>query len=118
MASSEPSSGSTANPLPSDSVTLDDLLGDLARETPDVKVSRDGNYRRDDVVFASRAAPNAIELRLGAEIADAANRTPHTGPSPRGEDWVRLETPNWKDVRDRLGAWYRVAWRLAAKERR
>ena len=80
---------------------------------------RDGReFSRNDVVFAARPEPNAIELRLGPEIGEAALRTPHTSPSPRGEDWIRLETTDWADANDRLEAWYRVAWRIAGKKKR
>ena len=97
-------------------MTLDELLRDLLVETPDVTEKR-GEYSRDGVVFAARPTPNAVEVRLGADIAQAAMNTGHTGPSPRGDDWVRLETPDWSAAHDRLEAWYRVAWRLAGKRR-
>ena len=97
--------------------SLDDLLAELVTETPDVK-QKSGEFSRNGVVFAARLEPKAIELRLGPEIADAAMRTPHTGPSSRGEDWIRLEAADWADANDRLEAWYRVAWRLAGKLKR
>jgi hypothetical protein len=94
--------------------TLDELLAELVVDTPDVK-EKGGEYARDGVVFAVRPSAGAMDLHLGPDIAEAAMRTPHTSPSPRGEDWVRLETPDWSAASDRLEAWYRVAWRLAAK---
>ena len=97
--------------------SLDDLLGELVRETPDVKVADGREFTRDGVLFAARPESNAIELRLGPEIADAAMRTPHTGPSSRGEEWIRLEAIDWMDAGDRLQAWYRLAWRLAKNRR-
>jgi hypothetical protein len=97
---------------------LDELLAALVTETPDIKVSADGEYRRGGVVFAARAGANAVELRLGPEIADAALRTPNTGSSSRGDDWIRLQPEKWVDASDRLEAWYRVAWRIAGKQRR
>jgi hypothetical protein len=97
-------------------VTLDDVLQTLLAETPDVKV-RGEEYERNGVVFAARTSPDSFELKLGAEIADAAVRTPSTTLSPRGDDWILLKPANWRDASDRLEAWYRVAWRLAGKRR-
>ncbi len=97
-------------------MNLDETLTELIAETPDVTESG-GEYARAAVVFAARPAPNAVELRLGPDIAEAALNTPHTAPSPRGPDWVRLETNDWSAAHDRLEAWYRVAWRLAVKRR-
>ena len=114
-ASSEPCLASIENPLPSDRATLDDLLAELQAETPDVK-EKAGEYSRAGVVFAARPDSNSVELRLGPDIAEAALRTPQTGASSRGEDWIRLEAVDWKDASDRLEAWYRVAWRIAGKQ--
>ena len=56
-----------------------------------------------------------FELRLGNEITEAALRTPDTRPSTRGSAWVRFAPSDWDDMAfDRLEAWFRVAWRLAA----
>ena len=100
-----------------DGETLDQLLGELLDDTPDVTV-RGTEHSRKGVVFAARPDANSVELRLGPDIAEAALHTPHTVTSPRGEEWVRLSTTNWGDANDRLEAWYRVAWRLAAKQKR
>jgi hypothetical protein len=93
----------------------DELLASLLAETPDVNV-RGSEYERNGVVFAARPDPRTVELRLGADIAEAAANTPGTHPSPRGEDWVALKPDDWKDADDRLEAWYRVAWRMAGKK--
>lgn len=95
-------------------ISLEGLLATLVAETPDVR-EKAGEYARGGVVFAARVASNAVELRLGPEIADAALRTPHTSASPRGEEWLRLSTTDWAAASDRLEAWYRVAWRLAGR---
>src|SRR5688500_15427728 len=113
-ACSAPSSGSTESPLQSENEpTLDELLGDLVAETQDVQVRAGREYVLNGVVFAARPHASSIELRLGPEIADAAMRTPGTGQSSRGTDWILLQPNDWNEARDRLGAWYRVAWRLA-----
>ena len=94
------------------------LLDELAAETADMKVEAraDGvSYSRAGGVFAVRSTANAVELRLGAEIGEAAQRTPATTASERGPDWVRFEPTTWDGhALDRLEAWFRVAWRLAA----
>ena len=104
--------------MPSDA-SLGDVLAELLDETEDVHVLANREYARDGVAFAWRSAEEVIELRLGADIAEAAMRTPNAGPSPRGADWIRFSPPTWdKGATDRLDAWFRVAWRLAAKGRR
>ena len=73
-------------------------------------------YARDGVTFAIRSGEEEIELRLTADIAAAALNTPDTHPSTRGDAWIRFSPPTWDDhAQDRLGAWFRVAWRLAEK---
>ena len=89
----------------------------LLAETPDVKMTHDSEYARGGVLFAARHGDSAVELRLGPEIAEAALRTPHSSPSSRGEDWILLEPADWAEASDRLEAWYRVAWRIAGKQR-
>ena len=88
----------------------------LLDETPGVTDKR-GELARDGVVFAARLDPAAVELRLGAEIAEAAVNTPHARQSARGDAWVTLAPDDWDDASDRLEAWYFVAWRLAGKKR-
>ena len=94
---------------------LDDIVSELLLETPDVTVHEGREYERKGIVFAARPERDAVELRLGPDIAEAALRTEGTQPSSRGDDWVTLRTSDWSSVRDRLEAWYRVAWRLAGK---
>jgi hypothetical protein len=91
------------------------VLDALLDEAGDVTTPTGGEFARDGIVFAVRPAEDVFELRLGAEIAEAAMRTPDTGTSNRGPDWVRFAPPNWDDMAfDRLEAWFRVAWRLSA----
>lgn len=94
-------------------MTLDDILNALVAEAPDLNV-RDSEYMRNGVVFAGRPGPNEMEFRLGEEIGEAARRTPDTSVSTRGEAWVRFSPSEWDEhARDRLEAWFRVAWRFA-----
>jgi hypothetical protein len=107
--------------LPSDlppDVSLGDILADLLDEADDVQTLASREYARGRVAFAHRTGEEVIELRLGAEIADAALRTPDTQPSSRGAGWVTFAPRTWDDhARDRLEAWFRVAWRLAESPR-
>lgn len=112
-----PFSASTASQLQSEDASLDDVLDSLVDEAADVRADS-GVYSRDKSMFAARDG-HAMELRLGEEISEAAMRTPDTGPSTRGSEWVRFAPPDWDDLAfDRLEAWFRVAWRLAASRRR
>ena len=98
-------------------VTLGDLLADLLDEQ-DVEVLATREYARNGVAFVHRTGEEVIDLRLGSEIAEAARRTPDTSESPRGDDWIRFAPRSWDDhARDRLAAWFRVAWRLVGTGR-
>jgi hypothetical protein len=95
-------------------VTLGDLLADLLDGAAGVEVPADREYARDGIAFAARTGEEVIELRLGRDIAAAARRTPDTGGSERGDDWVRFAPREWDPYAvDRLNAWFRVAWRSA-----
>lgn len=95
-------------------MSLGDHLAALLDEAHDVEVLADREYARNGVAFANRTAEEVIELRVGSDVAEAAQRTADTGPSTRGEDWVRFAPRTWDDhARDRLQAWFRVAWRVA-----
>ncbi len=95
-----------------------DVLAELVGEAADVEIAADGEateYSRLGRPFAARAANGAIEFRLGDEIGEAAMRTPDTGPSSRGTDWVRFAPAQWDEhALDRLEAWFRVAWRMSS----
>jgi hypothetical protein len=102
--------------LPSDA-SLGDILAELLDEARDVEVQATREYARNGVAFAHRTDEEVVEIRLGAEIAEAAMRTPDTQPSSRGTDWVRFAPKTWDDhARDRFEAWFRVAWRFAEKK--
>ena len=95
-------------------------LDALAAETQaEVRQSGDlTEYSSGGLAFAFAESTGAVEVRLGADIADAARRTPDTTDSPRGDDWVLFAPKEWDDhARDRLEAWFRVAWRFAADKR-
>jgi hypothetical protein len=99
--------------LPSD-LSLGDLLAELLDETADVSLSATREYAHDGVAFAHRTGEETIDLKLGAEIGEAALRTPDTHPSGRGPDWISFTPKAWDDMAaDRLRAWFRVAWKLA-----
>jgi hypothetical protein len=73
-------------------------------------------YRRGGTLFAASDEADAIELRLLPDVAEAARRTPDTHASARGEEWVRFAPSVWdSQARDRLEAWFRVAWRFAGE---
>jgi hypothetical protein len=98
-------------------MTLEARLAELVAEATDVKVTDKHEYSRSGAVFAVHPSANVVELRLGPEIGEAAQRTPDTSPSSRGEAWVRFEPRAWDDhAQDRLDAWFRVACKLAAQK--
>lgn len=103
------------NPLPSET-SLGDLLAELLDEIPGVELSATREYAHDGIAFAHRTGEESIDFRLGAEIGEAARRTPDTQPSNRGPDWMSFSPKAWDDMAvDRLRAWFRVAWKLAAR---
>jgi hypothetical protein len=69
----------------------------------------------DGIVFATADDVRA-EFRLAPPVAAAALRTPDTGPSARGADWV-VFTPAALDGHaiDRATAWLASAWRRAQR---
>lgn len=98
-------------------MTLEELLATLAADLEDVTASHaaDGGtaWSRGAAVFASLdAGGGAAEFRLDPAIAAAATRTPDTGPSARGQGWVRFE-PAALDGHaiDRATAWFISACR-------
>jgi hypothetical protein len=97
-------------------MNLGDLLADLLDEAGGVETPASRQYARNGVTFAIRSGEEQIELRLTADIAEAALRTPDAHPSSHGEDWILFSPPTWDDhAQDRLGAWFRVSWRLAER---
>ena len=89
----------------------------LVTEAVDVTSARTPGgteYVRNGQLFAVVDSA-AVELRLLADVAEAARRTPDTDASRRGDEWVRFAPTTWDDhATDRLAAWFRVAWRFAA----
>ena len=99
-------------------MTLEGRLTELASEAADVRTTDTHEYSRSGTVFAVHPSADVVELRLGAEIAEAVLRTSDTHPSSRGDAWVRFAPTEWDDhARDRLDAWFRVASKLAAGRR-
>jgi len=93
------------------------LCADLADELVEVSSTADGDvvaYQRGGAVFA-RVSGSTLEVRLPADIAEAALRTPDTALDPDDRGWV-LFTPNddERHVIDRATAWFQTAWRHAA----
>ena len=102
--------------MQSEEPSLGDVVDALLDEAGDVETPTDREYARAGVTFAARPEENIVELRLGDEIGEAALRTPDTSPSSRGPAWVRFAPQIWDELAfDRLEAWFRVAWRMAAK---
>ena len=93
------------------------LAADLAAELDDVSSAGDEgvvSYRRGGTVFA-RVSADALEVRLPADIADAALRTPDTAALPGGAGWLRFAPlGRERHVLDRATAWFQMAWRHAA----
>src|SRR4051794_40926817 len=100
VASSAPSLASTANQSLSDAVDAEadaddpiaptdpvEMIDELIGEAADVDVASHGDgfeYSRAGRVFAARSGSGLVEVRLGNEIAEAAQRTPDTKSSTRG----------------------------------
>jgi len=107
---------------PGSNLRLEERLGDLIAEAGDVQVLGESpgemTYQRNRRVFAVRPERDVVEFRLSEDIAEAAQRTPDTGTSARGADWVRFSPSSWDEhAADRLDAWFRVAWRFAGERR-
>jgi hypothetical protein len=93
------------------STILDELASESGAESR--RAGGSVEYTNSGQVFAVSEGVG-VELRLLADIAEAARRTPDTHASSRGDDWVRFTPQEWDDhARDRLEAWFRVAWRFA-----
>lgn len=61
------------------------------------------------------AGPDAVEFRLGPQVARAATGTPDAAPSTRGPEWVAFG-PRELDrfALDRATSWFDLAVRLAS----
>lgn len=94
---------------------LRELFDELAAQAgPETGQSSGGcEYRRQGRLFAAIDG-DAAEVRLDPEIAEAVRRTPSTGASSRGLDWVRFAPPELdRHALDRAEAWFLSAWRAA-----
>jgi hypothetical protein len=93
---------------------MSEELGEVDRQASGGRVE----FLRGGALFAV-SDTQAVELRLRPDVADAARRTPDTTASDRGDDWVHFAPPDWNDplARDRLTAWFRLAWRAVATVR-
>ena len=92
------------------------LASELAGELEGVSSSGDGgvvSYTREGAAFA-RLSADALDIRLPADIAEAALRTPDTTAVPGDTGWVRF-APRGRErhVTDRATAWFQTAWRHA-----
>ena len=96
--------------------SLPALVAEVIVELPRARsLSQDGvvTWSVGEQPFAAMG-PFGIEIRLDKAIAAAATRTPDTGPSTRGPEWVRFN-PRDMDTHaeDRLRAWLGLAYRRA-----
>ena len=92
------------------------LCSELAADLDELSTTTEGEtvaYARGGVVFA-RVAGGRLDVRLPAEIARAALRTPDTAPDPDDRGWVRFAPGGAEqDEVDRAAAWFHTAWRHA-----
>ena len=98
-------------------LTLADVLDAAAEGVDRVKVVTDEGattWSLGSVSFAALDGSGA-SFRLDPLVAAAALRTPDTGPSPRGADWVSF-SPSVVDDHaiDRAEAWFLSAARRAS----
>ena len=98
---------------------LDDLAVGLAEELGEVTKTVDGDmtsYERGGSAFA-RASAAVLEVRLPADIGEAALQTPDTTTIPGERGWIRF-TPATAErhVIDRAQAWLHTAWRHAGQK--
>jgi hypothetical protein len=99
-------------------LTLRDVLDAAAEDLDDVRVGGEGasvSWAVAETVFAALDAGRA-EFRLDPLVARAALRTPDTGPSTRGADWVAFAPEILDDgAVDRAEAWFLSAYRRAGR---
>ena len=102
-------------------LTLGEVLAEAAEGLAGVSADvADGltTWAAGPAVFATLGGDRA-EFRLDPVVATAALRTPDTGPSPRGSDWITFAPTVLDDhAVDRAEAWFLSAWRRAAASRR
>lgn len=99
------------------------MLERLSSLAADVTESLDGaaatttagatELARDGSVFA-RVIETGLEVRLPADIAEAAKRTPDTATIDDDAEWLRFEpASDEQHALDRAEAWLLTAWRHA-----
>jgi len=99
-------------------VTLATLLADAADEFPDVTAAAGAagqtEYYVGERVVVVLESDGSASFRLDPAVAAAARRTPDTGASDRGAEWVRF-APAALDAHavDRARAWFGSAARRA-----
>jgi hypothetical protein len=90
-----------------------EVVGQLA-EVDRIDGEEGAVWQRSGRPFAALAG-DVLEVRLQPPVARAALRTPDTGPSRRGEGWVRFVPPTLDQfATDRVTSWIESAWRHAA----
>jgi hypothetical protein len=96
---------------------MEELLAEAADglEVEVVATSAGTEWRRIGRPFAAADA-GVAEFWLDPAVAAAALRTPATGVSPRGRDWVAFRPAELDDhALDRAEAWFGSAWRRAER---
>jgi hypothetical protein len=102
-------------------LTLRAVLDAAAEDLGDLRQGAEGasvSWAVGATVFAALDAGLA-EFRLDPLVARAALRTPNTGPSTRGPDWVAFAPEILDDgAIDRAEAWFLSAYRRAGSRAR
>jgi len=91
------------------------LCAEVAAELGDVSIGGEGDavtYRRGEADFV-RVTTSVLEVRLPADIAEAALRTPGTSAGSES-GWIRFAPDSAeRHATDRAAAWFQTAWRHA-----
>ena len=91
------------------------LCADLAGDLDDISTTTAGEatvYARGNAEFA-RVTDSTLEVRLPADIAEAALRTTDASAGGR-PSWIRFAPrDNERHVTDRAAAWFQTGWRHA-----
>jgi hypothetical protein len=101
-------------------LSLGEILAAAAEELDGIVTDTDGGsttWSAAGRVFATLTGDRA-EFRLDPLVVRAALRTPDTGPSPHGTDWIAFAPGDLDDPAvDRAEAWFLSAHRLATAPR-
>ena len=105
---------------PVSDLSLADILAASAEEVDGIATDADGastTWSAAGRVFATLSGDRA-EFHLDPLVVRAALRTPDTGPSPRGTEWIAFAPGVLDDPSvDRAEAWFLSAHRLATAPR-